>query len=83
MYRITHTSQHINRNTIITPDGFSSIYFYNQTDANITIDDVIVAPGLSLIYRNRPDQHITSPFLISFLTPPTTGTVIVRREYNQ
>lgn len=85
-YETTLTTQIINQNTIVYPDGFSSFTFYNQTNTPITINNIIITPGQVYNYQLQPYQTLRSPLLIQLVDTPNTtrtGNIYLVKEYNK
>jgi hypothetical protein len=84
-YDVLYTTEVVNTNTNVTPDGCSDIWFENIGDVDATIaGNIPLQVGdKERKFENDPGAEIKSSWPISFSTGPGTKSVLVIKVFKQ
>jgi hypothetical protein len=81
-FTTTTKSNHINKNSVITPDNFTSIQITNIGTADAVINDNIPLPaGASWTWENKPYVIIKSEISVKFKTDDAGKDLLIQKFF--
>jgi hypothetical protein len=81
--KVTYQTEVLTKNSIIKPDGFSSISFINSgdTDGNVLNDIPLIAGDPEYMLINRPSEEISQNIPVKFTGTGVAPKVIILKTY--